>query len=77
MARASSTCYLRGITPEGKVYDLARNAASRGELAGVTVSPKGDSVFVNLQLDGLTLAITGPFAELGSRRAKHFARRPA
>jgi uncharacterized protein len=69
--------YLRGITPEGKVYDLARNAASRGELAGVTVSPKGDSVFVNLQLDGLTLAITGPFAELGSRRAKHFARRPA
>jgi uncharacterized protein len=69
--------YLRGITPQGKVYDLARNAASRGELAGVTVSPKGDTVFVNLQHDGLTLAITGRFAELGSRRAKHFARRPA
>ena len=32
--------------------------------------------FVNLQQDGLTLAISGPMAEL-SRRAKHFARRPA
>jgi secreted PhoX family phosphatase len=68
---------LRGITPDGRVYDLARNAASHGELAGICVSPKGNALFLNLQLDGLTLAITGPLEELGRRRAKHFARRPA
>jgi secreted PhoX family phosphatase len=68
--------FLRGITPEGRVYDIARNARSSGELAGVCCSPSGDAIFVNLQLDGLTLAITGPMAEL-SKRAKHFARRPA
>jgi len=67
---------LRGITPDGRVYDLARNARSSSELAGICVSPAGDALFVNMQVDGLTLAITGPFAEL-SRRAKHFARRPS
>jgi secreted PhoX family phosphatase len=66
---------LRGITPEGRVYDVARNAKSKGELAGVCTSPSGHVVFVNLQMDGLTLAIQGPFAEL-SRHGKHFARRP-
>lgn len=65
--------YLRGITPDGRVYDLARNAASNGELAGVCVSPRGDAIFVNLQIDGLTLVITGPLADL-SRRAKHALR---
>ena len=68
--------FLRGITPEGRVYDLARNAKSSGEFAGVCVSPSGDAIFVNLQGDGLTIAITGPLDEL-SRRAKHLARRPA
>lgn len=68
--------YLRGITPEGKVYDLARNAKSNGELAGICCSPRGDALFVNLQLDGLTLAITGPFHAL-AQRAKLLARRPA
>jgi secreted PhoX family phosphatase len=68
--------YLRGITPEGRVYDLARNAKSNGEFAGICAAPSGDAIFVNMQADGLTLAITGPLAEL-SRRAKHLARRPA
>jgi secreted PhoX family phosphatase len=68
--------YLRGITPEGRVYDLARNAKSSGEFAGICVSPRGDALFVNMQQDGLTLAITGPLAEL-SRRGRHLARRPA
>jgi uncharacterized protein len=68
--------YLRGITPAGKTYDLARNAKGSGEFAGLCVSPAGDALFVNLQGEGLTLAITGPLADL-SRRAKHLARRPA
>ena len=67
---------VRGITPEGRVYDLARNARSKSELAGICCSPDGNAIFVNMQIDGLTLAITGPMAEL-SRRAKHFARRPS
>jgi secreted PhoX family phosphatase len=68
--------YIRGITPAGRVYDLARNAKSSGEFAGVCLSPDGDALFVNMQADGLTVAITGALGELG-KRAKQFARRPA
>jgi len=68
--------FLRGITPEGRVYDIARNARSSGEFAGICLSPRADALFVNLQMDGLTVAIMGPLTEL-SRRAKHLARRPA
>jgi secreted PhoX family phosphatase len=67
--------FVRGLTPEGRIYDLARNAKSSGEFAGICASPSGDAIFVNLQVDGLTLAITGPFAEQ-KRRAQRFAHRP-
>lgn len=53
--------FLRGITPEGQVYDFARNRRSSGELAGVCFAPRGDAMFVNLQEDGLTLLVRGPF----------------
>jgi len=66
--------FVRGITPEGRIYELCRNAKSASEFAGICVSPRGDAVFVNMQLDGLTLAITGPLSD-ASRRARHFARR--
>ena len=56
--------YLRGITPQGSVYDIGRNAASRGEFAGVCFSPDGSTLFANLQLDGLTVAISGTFPRL-------------
>jgi secreted PhoX family phosphatase len=68
--------FVRGITPDGRTYDLARNAASGGEFAGICTSPDGDAIFVNMQADGYTLAITGPVDQLG-RTAQHFARRPA
>lgn len=68
--------FVRGITPDGRAYDLARNAASGGEFAGICTSPSGDAIFVNMQQEGFTVAITGPLDEL-SRRAKHFARRPS
>lgn len=68
--------FVRGISRDGRVYDVARNAISSSEFAGICVSPRGDALFVNLQLDGLTLAITGPLAGLG-QHAKRFARRPA
>lgn len=57
--------YVRAITPEGQVLDLARNAKSQGELAGVCFSPDGSTLFLNLQLDGLTLAIRGNFPNAG------------
>ncbi len=55
--------YLRGLTPDGELFEFARNAASDGELAGVCLSPDGKALFVNLQKEGMTLVITGPFPE--------------
>ena len=54
--------FLVGITPEGGIYKFARNAGSESELAGATFAPDGSTLFVNIQYDGLTLAITGPWA---------------
>ena len=52
--------HLRGVTPEGQVYTIARNAhAENAEFAGVCVSPDGSTVFVNVMDPGYTLAITG------------------
>ena len=33
-------------------------------MAGVCFSPDGSTLFVNIQVDGLTVAITGPFPEM-------------
>lgn len=52
---------MNGITPEGKVYKLGRNAQSNSELAGATFSPDGSTLFMNIQHSGITLAITGPW----------------
>lgn len=53
--------FLRGLTPTGELFDFARNALSDSEFAGVSFAPDGRALFVNIQDDGLTLAITGPF----------------
>ncbi len=53
--------FLVGVTPEGKVYQLARNARSNGEFAGACFSPDGSTLFVNLQSEHKTVAITGPW----------------
>ncbi len=52
---------LNGITPEGKVYKLGRNAKSNSELAGAVFSPDGSTLFMNIQHSGITLAINGPW----------------
>lgn len=56
--------FLRGLTPSGQLFDVARNARSSGEFAGVCFSPDGNVLFVNMQLEGVTLAISGPFSSL-------------
>jgi secreted PhoX family phosphatase len=53
--------FLVGVTPQGNIYKLARNAGNTSEFAGVTFSPDGSTLFVNIQKAGQTLAITGPW----------------
>lgn len=55
---------LRYVTPGGEVSTLARNALSKSEFTGVCLAPQEDALFVNMQKDGLTLVIKGPFASL-------------
>jgi secreted PhoX family phosphatase len=50
-----------GVTPGGQLYHFARNAGSSSELAGACFSPDGSTLFLNVQTDGLTLAINGPW----------------
>jgi secreted PhoX family phosphatase len=52
---------IRYVTAEGVILPFARNVGSGGEFAGVCFSPDGAAMFVNLQTDGLTLVVTGPF----------------
>ena len=58
---SDETPHLRGVTPNGKIYTLARNAKNKSEFAGSTFSPDGEILFVNIQNPGITLAITGPW----------------
>ncbi len=58
----SNDQYLRGVTPEGKIYTLAHNNyAGDAELCGVCFAPNHPTLFVNIQWPGITLAITGPW----------------
>ena len=57
-------CGLVGIRPDGKQYPLADNAYTNSELAGVCFSPDKSVMFVNIQVRGLTLAITGSWSAL-------------
>lgn len=54
--------YLLGITPDGEIYKLAHDLYGTGEFAGCCFSPDGSTLFVNKQVEGWTLAITGPWA---------------
>jgi secreted PhoX family phosphatase len=58
--RQEDVVRLVGVTPAGECYTLAHNHV-KGEFAGVTFSPDGSTLFVNLQTAGMTLAITGPW----------------
>jgi secreted PhoX family phosphatase len=55
--------FLFGVTPEGNIYKLGRNVGFDSELTGCVFSPSGRTLFVNIQMAGLTLAIQGPWEE--------------
>jgi uncharacterized protein len=54
-------CMIRGLTPGGEIFDFARNIGNASEFAGATFSPDGQTLFVNLQVTGQTVAIWGPW----------------
>ncbi|MFD3539400.1 alkaline phosphatase PhoX [Streptomyces sp. NPDC058662] len=61
--------YVFGVTVDGEVYPVARNAQDVGrpgapewgEFAGVAFSPDGGTMYVNAYTPGTTFAVTGPW----------------
>lgn len=58
--------FLRGLTPDGRIFDFARNAVpgfENQEFAGATFIPVNPwTLFVNIQTPGITFSIFGPWA---------------
>ena len=54
------------LNPDGSLRYFAENVLNGGdsEITGICFSPDGKWLFLNIQWEGLTLAITGPFSEL-------------
>lgn len=57
----SGPSHVRGVSSEGEMFTLARNALNNNEFAGACFSPDGRTFFVNIQTPGITFAVTGPF----------------
>ena len=65
----NSAPFVRGLTRDGAIFDVARNLANRTEFAGACFSPDGRVLFVNImgttfdagEEVGMTLAIRGPW----------------
>lgn len=65
--------YLRGLTPEGTLFDFVRTDGPSAETAGACFSPNGKTLFFNIQggttasgaatLNGGTYAIWGPWED--------------
>lgn len=53
--------HLVGVTPQGHLYKLGRNAFNTSEFAGAVFSPDGSEMYVNIQNPGITLAVRGPW----------------
>ncbi|MEL7033837.1 MAG: alkaline phosphatase PhoX [Pseudomonadota bacterium] len=53
---------VKGVAPDGRVYTIAETNVS--EVAGACFSPDGQTLFFNIQKAGVTVAVTGPWANL-------------
>ena len=65
---AAAAQHVRGVSPSGDVFDIARNLRNSIEFAGACFSPDGEILFVNLFGDstpgsGMTCAIRGPWRD--------------
>lgn len=54
------------IDQDGNIRPFGINRSSESELAGAVFSPSGKTLFVNIQKNGETVAITGPWDDLKS-----------
>ncbi|HVZ30255.1 MAG TPA: alkaline phosphatase PhoX [Asticcacaulis sp.] len=60
--------HLKIVTPAGKVATFAANVdKGHSEWAGVCFSPDGSTLFANVQTNGLTVAITGPWERFSDK----------
>lgn len=67
----SGTQHLRGLTPDGRIFEFARNVLNGTEFAGACFSPDGETLFVNIMGStrdagperGVTLAVRGPWRD--------------
>jgi secreted PhoX family phosphatase len=60
----NNTEYVRGLTRDGQVFDLALNLVpgyEGAEFAGATFSPDGETLFFNNYTPGMTFAVWGPW----------------
>jgi secreted PhoX family phosphatase len=57
------TQHLLVASQNGETSFFARNAMSGSEFTGVVFSPDGKTLYANIQDEGYTFAITGPFAQ--------------
>ncbi|HKX83598.1 MAG TPA: alkaline phosphatase PhoX, partial [Pyrinomonadaceae bacterium] len=57
----SGTEYVVGVNSAGELYRFAANIFNGSEFAGAAFSPDGQTLFVNIQSPGITLAIWGPW----------------
>jgi secreted PhoX family phosphatase len=54
--------YVRGLTPQGRIFDLAKNVLDTSEAASATFSPDGKTLFFNIQSKvSFTVAVWGPW----------------
>ncbi|MDZ4829875.1 MAG: DUF839 domain-containing protein [Phycisphaerae bacterium] len=56
------------VTADGTMRRFAKNMLNESELAGVCFSPDGQTLFVNIQNPGMTIAIDGPWQSLATHR---------
>ena len=54
------------IDQKGNIRLFAINRSSASELTGAVFSPSGKTLFVNVQVNGETVAITGPWDSVKS-----------
>ncbi|MCU0315934.1 MAG: PhoX family protein [Fimbriimonadaceae bacterium] len=53
--------FVRGLTPDGLCFDIARNVFNTAEVAGACFSPDFKTLFFNIQTPGITIALWGPW----------------
>jgi len=58
---AGKVPHVRGVTPDGEIYTLAKNAKSVSEFAGSCWHEDSQTLFINIQNPGQTIAIHGPW----------------